>query len=385
VRRPRPTLWLIASATALLIAANTSVYGMLLATAMGIGLISDMWIRRRGLRAISLRRAAIGLGIWVGGLMVCGLLLGRYAMTDTQFMSLINLNPWQAPPLLGNFVDGLVHLPNFFTQAFWSNSLIRLADGPYAVNLLAGIALVWAGAIALGLWRRPAAAVAFVVGLGLMFVFAMAIYRGYYVRHLGHYFILTVSCLWLYGVSSDSGSVGLGLLRKLHSDRAVRRASLAWTVLLAWSAAIGVTAWAYDLKWRFADAQAVAQEIRAQDPTGEAVVITTTRTPGSAVAAELHRPIYFTGIADWAGAIDWDLWLTQEQDRTIDEALGLLRLPNQNGSPHPPIFLVTGPDMPPPGRQYKLEPLWQDTPPIVQVDQLRLYRLIIAPEFKPAQ
>ncbi|MEM9883260.1 MAG: hypothetical protein AAF800_10120 [Planctomycetota bacterium] len=65
------------------------------------------------------------------------------------------VNPYAAPALAGNYVEAMTHTPKFFGRSFWSVGVLRMADAPASGAGVAAVAVIWVGAVWLGLRRRP--------------------------------------------------------------------------------------------------------------------------------------------------------------------------------------------------------------------------------------
>jgi hypothetical protein len=384
LKTPRPGPHAAGIAGLLLLAGSTSVYGFLLAVGLGAGMVCDHELRRRHRSGGQRRLAWPTLVVGAAGLV---LLAGALAWSGTGsgagagLRSHLAISPAATPGVLGNFVDALLHLPLVFAPDFWTNSVLRMAAWPWATGLLAAVAAVWVLAITAALLRRPAAAVSFGLGVLLMLLFAVAVYRGYYVRHFGHYFILTVVSLWLFAIAQPTRRLPPAWLDPLHTPAGRRRARAVCTTVLACSAAVGLFAWAQDLARPFSHATQLAAVIRSGPHPASATVLTDTRAEGSAVAAQLQRPIYFTRIRDHAGSMDWPMWARHDRNGTLAQAMQRLAA---DGQLTPPIYLITRPGPPPTGPGYRLVPLQLAPPPIAGPDQLHLYRVqLLTPQAPP--
>ena len=381
--------WLLVAAAALAVSANTSVYGLMIAGAIGTGLAVDLWRRRKRSAARGSPgpgwRSLAGSGlVWSVGLLVSLVQLGRYATSDLRYGARrdnagLIVNPYVLPDVTGHFVDALLPLPNGFSASPWSDSLLRHVGWWGQPWVLAGVALVWGVALVTGLRRRPAAAAALVMGVGLMLTFSLAVFRGYFPRHLGHYFVLVVGCLWLYRLAEPAAARWWPAAGDPVADAgARRRAGWAWTVVLAWGAASGVGLWAVDLAEPFSDGPAAARAIRTAAAEGgggdEVRVVSTMRSVASSLAAPLRREVVFSDTATRGGAVDWRLRVRGFEDVGLAETIR--RLDEDADSARGPLFLQVPPGPPPtlpPG--YAAESVYPGGPTLSAGESFAIYRL----------
>ena len=380
-RRPHLTIGLL-----LALAANTSIYGCMLAGAVAFGLIVDTllrWITTRPTPRQVLGPLG-GVIIWAVGAALCVWQVRRYiggngggSDTDTggdggdtgvaSLTAHLIVNPYALDSLLANFAEALLPLLNFFDHEFWGRNMLRLPGGAPPL-LLTAVAVAWIAAIVVGLSRRAAACVTFLAGLGVMLLFSLAVFRGWFTRHLGHYFILLVLALWITPALRPVGVPGLAWLAPKAGDvRWRKRASVLFTVLLAVHAAAGVFAWGNDLARPFSGAPYAAAAIERQlEQHPDTRLLTTAGSATSPVAALLDRPLLDVGTAQPMAALDWSIYHTTSDYYTLAE---LLTERDWLGPGAPPVVLLHR-RVPPkvPGRSWVLlNP--GGTPPILQNDE----------------
>ncbi len=166
----------------------------------------------------------------------------------------------------------------------------------------------WFGGAWFVLWliafrRSPRVLLCYAVGslllaCGLYFVYVGGI------RHLGHYFILTIACVWLYGRET----------RGRVSDRFV--VSL-FAVNLAAQAAIGILAFRAEVKVPFSGSLEAATFIRKHN-LADLPVIADPDEPSTPVAVILDRPFFFPATGE---TTDFTVFHTRRSWVTQDDML----------------------------------------------------------------
>ncbi len=382
--RPRRRFWMIGLLLGL--AANTSVYGCMIAGAVMLGLLIDTALARYAARPPKRQTldTAAGLGLWALGSALCVWQVVRYTpgsgagdgsgTGDTGVTSSLIINPYALDALLANFAEAMLPLLNFFDAEFWGRNILRL-PGAGPPLLLTAVAVLWLIAVTLGLGRRAAACGAFVAGVVAMLLFSLALFRGWFTRHLGHYFILLVAVLWLYHAARPAAVPVLSRLAPdPHNAAFRRRASALFTALLAVHAAVGLAAWGVDLARPFSGAPAAAAAINRQlhkDPNTR--LLTNARQATSPVAALLDRPLLDLATDRPMGAIDWALYNTVHEPGSVPDTLARHGWDTPDA---PPVVLLTT-QLPPrvPGCHWTLlNP--HTTPPVLLGDEdYRVWRL----------
>ena len=351
-RRPHLLIGLL-----LALAANTSIYGGMLAGAVTLGLIVDTilrWINTRPTPRQVLGPLG-GVAIWAVGAALCVWQVRRYiggngggSETDTggdggdtgvaSLTAHLIVNPYALDSLLANFAEAMLPLLNFFDHEFWGRNMLRLPGGAPPL-LLTAVAVVWILAVVVGLSRRAAACVTFLAGLGVMLLFSLAVFRGWFTRHLGHYFILLVLTLWIAPALRPAAIPGLAWLAPKPGDvRWQKRASMLFTALLAIHAAAGLHAWSQDLTRPFSGAPeaaaAIERQLRAHPDTQ---LLTTVDSAASPVAALLDRPLFNVQAGVEMTAIDWSLYHASYERGNVPD---LLADRGWLGPDAPPVVLL---------------------------------------------
>jgi len=188
---PRPRLVLIAALLALV--ANTSLFGLIVASSLVIALLPQ----GRGRRLAELASA--------GAIVIAGVALSLWALMpspESRFGRAWYLEP---SPLRFDYVGGLLGsaylpLPDFTSASPWNSSL--LVDGgryiPYVGHLTGAIVggLILLLAI-VHLRRQPSLVAALAAGTGAILALIYVEYSAGY-RHHGHVFLLLLLMVWLH-------------------------------------------------------------------------------------------------------------------------------------------------------------------------------------------
>ena len=351
-RRPHLLIGLL-----LALAANTSIYGCMLAGAVALGLAVDTLLRWIAARPTprQVLGAVGGMMIWAVGAALCVWQVRRYIGGngggseidsgdnggDNGVASLtahLIVNPYALDSLLANFAEALLPLLNFFDHEFWGRNMLRLPGGAPPL-LLTAVAVVWIVALVVGLSQRAAACVTFLAGLGVMLLFSLAVFRGWFTRHLGHYFILLVLTLWIAPALRPAAVPGLAWLAPKPGDvRWQRRASTLFTVLLAVHAAAGLLAWGNDLARPFSGAPQAAAAIERQlQAHPETQLLTVVDSATSPVAALLDRPLFNVHAGVEMTALDWSLYHASYERGNVPD---LLAERGWLGPDAPPVVLL---------------------------------------------
>jgi hypothetical protein len=142
---------------------------------------------------------------------------------------------------------------------------------------------MWMGVAWFGLWliafrRSPRILLCYVVGFLLLASGIHFVYVGG-VRHLGHYFILTVACVWLYG-------------RETRGRRSDRMAIALLAVNVALESVVGLLALRAEIKTPFSASLEAANYIKAHH-LNDRPVVADGDEPSTPVAVILDRPFLF--------------------------------------------------------------------------------------------
>jgi hypothetical protein len=187
---PRPRIVMIAVFLALL--ANTSLFGLIVASALVLALLPQC----RGRRLVELAPA--------GAIVIAGVALSLWALVpppESRFG-----RDWYVHSSLNHLVDvssllgtAYVPLPDFTSHSPWNSSLL-VAGGryiPYVGHFTAAIVGVAILLLAIvHLRRRPSLVAALIAGSGAILALIYVEYSAGY-RHHGHLFVLLLLIVWL--------------------------------------------------------------------------------------------------------------------------------------------------------------------------------------------
>ncbi|HBL31214.1 MAG TPA: hypothetical protein DD490_30680 [Acidobacteria bacterium] len=279
-RRPAPVLGLVLG-----LLCQTTVYGFLLALALGSGWWLDRRLRRRELDPLPRGEAAAGLALGLAGA-AAGLVQlipapgtsfapGWRFGWDAAHAANVLAMPWHA----------FWPVPRL-QRAFWNTNLLDTA--PSLLQAGAGVAILILTAALL--WPRKAALVAFALGTAGILAFGYVKYVGV-LRHQGHLWLLFAAALWL------GGGTGFREDRRSWRDRVL-------LALLIVHAGAGAFAGWMDLRHPFSNGAAAAELIRARG-LDRFPLLGHREPPAATVALYLGRPLYspsrkvFTTHPDW--------------------------------------------------------------------------------------
>ncbi|MGH7320020.1 MAG: hypothetical protein ACRELA_10415 [Candidatus Rokuibacteriota bacterium] len=299
-----------ASAVILVLLAQTSVHGIILAGGLGLAAACDaiLLVRSGGTLHTARWRVAGSAGVWLAGIAVS--LAQVIPPPDSGFGVAWKTDGdlrWAAATI-GKVWRGVVPIPEL-SYHFWNTNILDVV--PHVQTVLALLLLV-ASFLLVG--RRPATLALSLCGtaglLGLWYVK----YPGF-VRHHGHVFILLLAACWL----SETCVEWTGRPRLLGPlvGAAARHRSRLVTGLLALHVVAGVYASGLDLLLPFSASREAARFIEAHYPQDVAIV-GHVDTAVMAVAGYLHRPIYYPRYRRFGTFIVFD---HQRRRVTFDEVV----------------------------------------------------------------
>jgi hypothetical protein len=290
----------------LVVLANTSAYGLLVAGAVSAGLIVDAWTRWRGWQQLRRRLPVQALVIvLLGAALSTGQILAEKSPSSGDRRPRTDRPPpsieWKAAESLGLVSRAYVPIPDIrhSLPTWWNRSI---TDSGTRRSLMAGVLLSVAllSIFALSLLDRPAALTLLVTGTLSIVLVSYAFHRGG-MRHYGHVFLVLVAALWLARALPRvtlSGRLG-------RIAAAFRRpAFFAFGfVLAAQSAAAGLYLGA-DLVRPFSSARETARFIEDL-PLDRVLIASAENLAGSSVAAYLERPIFHMNTGLFGTYSDW--------------------------------------------------------------------------------
>ncbi|HSK17632.1 MAG TPA: hypothetical protein VK912_00720 [Longimicrobiales bacterium] len=325
----------------LVVLANTSAYGLLVAGAVSAGLIVDAWTRWRGWQHLRRRLPIQALIIvLLGAALSAGQILAEKSPSSGDRRPRTDRPPpstqWKAAESLGLVSRAYVPIPRATESlpAWWNRTI---TDSKTKWSMVAGVILSVAllAVFGMSLLDRPAALTLLVSGtLSIVFV-SYAFHRGG-MRHYGHLFLVLVAALWLARVLP--GAALSGRLGRIAA--AFRRpAFIAFALVLgAQSVAAGLYLGA-DLDRPFSSARETA-EFLEDLPLDRVLIASTENLAGSSVSAYLRTPIFYMNTQSFGTYSDWRLrWYPTSQ------ALPVLRRLLSAGEYHN-LVIISGRPLP---------------------------------------
>jgi len=272
------------AAASLFLLANTSVYGLILAGALGGVLLFEI------LASGELRRKS---KFWVCLLIIgLGLALSVYQLKPHPTSGYESATPFHTTFNSGLLVDVLILVPKAFLPIplpilnFWNHPALDSLPAARAVEVVLCLVIL-AGSIALVRRSRPAL-LFFLSSVAVLFVWFYVGYIGF-TRHYGHLFIAFVAALWMAGADRGRSSAPTEVKAGISGSRFLK-AGLS-VVLLAHFLA-GIYAYAMDFSHQFSQAKNAARYIRRKDFDRLPIVAHMTG-PCVSAAGYLDRPLFY--------------------------------------------------------------------------------------------
>jgi hypothetical protein len=282
--REKPILW----AAPVFVLANTSVYGLILALAIGVTVFVEIvatgHLRKKFSAYLALVLMAFG----------CFLSLVQLApVSDSSYDRSaalhLSFNPGLVNDVLRLVPRAFFPIPKFIFN-FWNTYLLDYLPSPLGVTLvLAALVLLFAAVLV----RRDRAAL-LIYSLGTFGILAWSyIGRRGFTRHSGFLFMIFVASLWLAQANPRHPISKKGM-------------SFALTVLLSVQTLAGGYAAAMDFFYPFSQAKAAAKYIKSNGYAELPVVgeMDFLMTP---VSGYLGEKIYFLRGERWGSYVVWDL------------------------------------------------------------------------------
>lgn len=292
--KPAKSYLLLAALLAVLAQAN--VFGLIIAMAMGLGLVFEAIITKDPRRFSRAKKVEIIAAVL---LLFAGVTLS-YLQLLPPTDSGVNV-PWRFGLDISSIVKSInisgrsfVPIPDLSHQ-FWNTNLLGSGRAMFALSLIV------LSASSLLLVRAPAALFTYCCGTAAMIIFTYTKYYGY-VRHHGHIFILFIACLWLarYQPELNLRPRGLDALSRFMTKQ---RGKILVTILLLQLAAAAI-ACGMDWVYPFSQAKAAAAFLRNNGMADRFIV--EDDECGSTLAGYLNRSVYYAR-ADRLGSFTvWD-------------------------------------------------------------------------------
>jgi len=281
--------------TILLLLANTTVYGTIIAISLGLTLLFECVVDTGMRRSMSARRWDVFFSLLVFVLGLVSAIFQLMQPSDSGFHV-----TWDAGLRAGWVVATLtavwksyIPMPNLFNYQFWNTNL--LMDGPMQVPAVvcAALSLVLLAFSLTLLARKPVALFLYLSGtFGILLFSHVFPYIRFWgsLRHHGHLFMVFVASLWIAGHYGESELTSRRL--KGLTGLASRYGSRCVTALLAVHLAAGIVALGFDVLHPFSASKEAAKFIQTQQ-MADMLIVGTEDHIVSPLAALLDRRIYY--------------------------------------------------------------------------------------------
>jgi hypothetical protein len=265
--RPRPSPLVLAVLLAFV--ANTSFYGLILATALALGIAVSGRVRGR--------EAALAAMLYVAAAAVA--LATLYPKADNVFArEWHNTLEWnRVRATLSLIWAAYVPLPDFTSSAPWNSNLLFGASAfarraPTTASAVLGAALFSVGAFAL---RRDRAALAtYLSGSFAILAFVYLKYTGG-LRHHGHLFVLLLVAVWMTRAARDEAAAAHPAVAR-QPAAAVSPPAVWWNAVLVMLLLVQAAAGAYfvveDVRKPFSVSKQLTAYVRGLPPSAQVVV-----------------------------------------------------------------------------------------------------------------
>jgi hypothetical protein len=280
-------------ATLLGLLAATSMYGTLMALVLG------MFVFTRGLRFAGPDREDDRLRLALPADWIAGLFVFAAALAFTAITTWPPSDAYYAPPGTFEITTAIIRydFARYWAAMFpfkqwndwdWLHTQYLGSSWNLDESRAAALGGAWFVAWLVALARTPWLAAAYALGVLMM----MAAQHGIYtagLRHLGHYFILLLACIWLYHRESRGRARGT----LLHALLGIN---------LALQIVTGVAALRVDRQQVFSGAVPAAQFIRDHHLDRQPMVGDSDHA-ASPVAVALDRPMWFLGTGETSDVV----------------------------------------------------------------------------------
>jgi hypothetical protein len=279
----------IAFALILVVLANTSLYGLLFAAAMGAAWIVRDLVNREW--RTSDRRAkvreSVGLSIVIAGCVVAMLQIVPPPPASAPHRS--RLAVFSEPRFTGVGMkeavsrawDSFVPIPTWRYRQFYGNVLRGPNRFAMTARFLASVVIL--GGIFVALKRSPPAVVFFAIAALAMIVFEAALFDGG-LRHHGHLFIAMIAAVWLWSATTGG--------------QLPRRWNIALVGLLSVHACVGAWYLYSDLRLPYSPSVQTAELLQKRYGK-DFDLIADPANYASPVEAYLDVPVYFPARRSW--------------------------------------------------------------------------------------
>ena len=318
----------------LVLLANTSVYGLILAFAVGTCLVVDAWVEWRGWVQLRGRMPILAAVLVLAGalLSVSQILAEKTPASGDRTgygNPVVPSVEWRAAESISVVARSWLPVPDIGSPELWNTSIF-ISGGRYALVSAAVLSIALLILVAGSLLERPVALV--LLGTGTAAIVALAfMYHLGGMRHYGHIFRLLVASLWLgrttrrIQIAARPGRV-VGVLQGW--------AHVIFAVILVTQLGVAVLFFSLDARLPFSGSRATADYLAAMD-AGKLLKVST-HSVGLPVAGYLQEPLYYMHSRQFGTYADWRLpW------RAPEDALPALEEVVRAGG-YQDVIIVTG-------------------------------------------
>ena len=303
----------------LLVLANTSVYGSIIAMSLGLTLLFESVIDERMRRSLSARKWDLisSLLIFAFGIVIAifQVIPPRDRALGFAGKGLAGFQPSRLIVTLTIIWGSYIPIPDFFTYHFWNTnivwntSLFPSLDVPTHIrdinirDIVCAVLSLGLLAFSLALFaRKPVPCFSYLSGTFGILAFTYLIYFGRLVHH-GHLFILFVACVWIsryYGETRPP-------IRFVESfaDSAHRFGNRFVMVLLYAHLAAGIIAFRLDFFNPFSASKEVSSFIKGNH-LADMLIVGSIDYAASPLSGFLDRKIYYPESDRFGSFIIWD-------------------------------------------------------------------------------
>ena len=288
----------------LLLLANTSVYGLIIAISFGLTLLFEPIVDGKIIGSLSSRKLDLTISLLVFAVGIVGAIVQIIPPPDRGFAG-----KWEAEFQTSRLLRTLtiiwtsyIPIPNFFSLHFWNTNFF--ITGPMKIQGEARAALSLSLlAMSLGLLaRRPVALFSYLSGAFGILVFTYVVYYGK-VGHHGHLFILFVASLWISIYYTDTG-LSIRFVKSL-ANTAHRFGNTFVMVILYAHLAAGLMAFGLDFFSPFSGSKETSRFIKGQH-LSDMLIVGSRDSAVSPLSGYLDRKIYYPESDRFGSFIIWD-------------------------------------------------------------------------------
>jgi len=295
--------------------AFTSAFGLAMSAGLMLLVVTEAWPNERGNAGAVLRRLGPGILLYTS-LAALSAWLIVFPLASTGLQSAIEGGGRIGARSFLHVIESAA-FPQYDRLPLGIGAFLREAViGRVVVALLAYAVLV---AVAVHLWRRPAAVLAWllcIAGVGYA-----GLYSGFVAeRYAGHLFLAALALCWARDGLRPDNVVAAGFFRDVRrpSARTVRR--LEWLAVaglggvLVFHVVLGVAAAALDIRDEQSAWRHIAADLEARRGESDFRVAATYAYDAGALSAYLDEPLYDLRCKCWTRYTDWSIARPVESD-----------------------------------------------------------------------